>query len=109
VLPDWFGPLLLTVGGLEAGISPDAAAPVSTIADISPRPLLLIADGQDQVFVPYNAEALYMAAAEPKSLWEVAGAVHTGAYDNNPQVFVDKLDAFYSRSLGASGTTIKHS
>ena len=37
-LPDWFGPLLLTIGSLEAGISPDEAAPAAAAARLGQRP-----------------------------------------------------------------------
>ncbi|HET6319559.1 MAG TPA: alpha/beta fold hydrolase [Chloroflexota bacterium] len=98
-LPDWFGFLLLNVGGLQAGISPDDAAPVRAAGRLGQRPLLVIHGTADGMFRVENAELIFAAASGPRDLWVVESAGHTGAYDVDPTAYVSRLDAFYSAGL----------
>ena len=98
-LPNWFGPLLLGVGSLEAGISPDEAAPVTAAARLGERPLLVIHGTADQTFDVQNARMVDAAASGPHELWLLDGVGHTEAYARDRGAFVDRLDAFFSRGL----------
>jgi dipeptidyl aminopeptidase/acylaminoacyl peptidase len=100
-LPDWFKPLLLTFGSLEAGISPDDAAPATAAAHLGQRPLLVIHGTADSTFDMDNASAIYAAASGPRDLWILDGVEHTGAYDHDRTAFIDRLDAFYAAALGS--------
>jgi uncharacterized protein len=101
-LPDWFGPLLLTAGSLEAGISPDDAAPVAAAARLGQRPLLVIHGAEDSTFDVENARMIYAAASGPRDLWILEGVAHTGAYEHDRGLFVNRLDAFFTAGLGSS-------
>jgi fermentation-respiration switch protein FrsA (DUF1100 family) len=98
-LPDWFGPAVLALGGLEAGISPDAVAPVEAARQLGSRPLLVIHGGRDELFYPENARLIMDAASGPKQLWMEPEAGHTGVYNRNPERYIDRLDAFFSGAL----------
>jgi dipeptidyl aminopeptidase/acylaminoacyl peptidase len=98
-LPDWFGPLLLTAGGLEAGISPDDAAPADAASHLGSRPLLVIHGTEDAVFQVDNARMIYDAASGPRDLWILDDVGHTGAYSGHQADFVDRLDGFFSAGL----------
>ena len=99
-LPDWFGPLLLAAGGVEAGISPDEAAPATAAARLGQRPLLVIQGTQDSTFDLENARLIHEAASGPHELWLLDGVGHTGAYGHNPGSFVERLDRFFTAGLG---------
>ena len=65
---------------------------------IAPRPLLLIyaehgAGGED-----LNAN-YYRAAGEPKQLWRVPGAGHTGGFSADPDVYEAQVVRFFDRSF----------
>nr|WP_315191738.1 alpha/beta hydrolase [uncultured Albidiferax sp.] len=73
-------------------------APLMThIAEISPRPILLIHG--EKAHSRYFSEAAYAAAAEPKELVMVPGAVHTDLYDRMDVIPFDKLTAFFQAHL----------
>lgn len=100
-LPDWFGPLLLTLGSVEAGISPDDAAPAVAAAHLGQRPLLVIHGTADTTFDVENARLIHAAASGPRDLWILDGVEHTGAYGRDPSGFVNRLDSFFTSGLAA--------
>jgi uncharacterized protein len=69
------------------------------IKEISPRPMLLIA-GSDAHSLYFSKDA-YDAAAEPKDLLIIPGAVHTDLYDggNKNLIPFDKLNRFFKENL----------
>jgi len=68
------------------------------IKEISPRPVLLIHG--EKAHSRYFSETAYAAAAEPKELVIIPGAVHTDLYDRTDVIPFDKLTAFFARNLG---------
>jgi fermentation-respiration switch protein FrsA (DUF1100 family) len=69
------------------------------IAEIAPRPVLLIHGGN--AHSRYFSETAYAAAAEPKELLIVPGATHTDLYDRVDVIPFDKLQSFFSQHLSA--------
>ncbi|WP_417763085.1 alpha/beta hydrolase [Shewanella sp.] len=67
------------------------------IAEISPRPALLIHG--EKAHSRYFSETAYAAAAEPKELMIIPGAVHTDLYDRVDIIPFDKLTEFFSTHL----------
>lgn len=57
----------------------DRHAPLRSVAQISPVPLLLIHGDRDMVVPPEHARRLYAAAKAPKDLWLIEGAAHIEA------------------------------
>ena len=70
------------------------------IQEISPRPMLLIHG--EKAHSRYFSETAYAAAAEPKELVIVPGAVHVDLYDKMDKIPFDKLTAFFQQHLAAS-------
>jgi dipeptidyl aminopeptidase/acylaminoacyl peptidase len=99
-VPDWFGPAVLALGGWEAGVSPDAIAPVEAARQLGSRPLFVIQGEQDALFFPENARMVIAAASGPAELWMQPGAAHTGTYELDPPAYVSRLDTFFSTALG---------
>jgi len=70
------------------------------IKEISPRPLLLVHG--EQAHSRYFSETAYAAAAEPKELVIVPGAVHVDLYDQMDKIPFDTLTAFFQKNLAAA-------
>lgn len=67
------------------------------IAEISPRPVLLIHG--EKAHSRYFSETAYAAAAEPKELMIIPGANHTDLYDRVNLIPWDKLTSYFKRNL----------
>lgn len=67
------------------------------IAEISPRPVLLIHG--EKAHSRYFSETAYAAAAEPKELLIVPGANHVDLYDQMDKIPFDKIAAFFGDNL----------
>ncbi|WP_293956644.1 MULTISPECIES: alpha/beta hydrolase [unclassified Sphingobacterium] len=73
-------------------------APLLTyIKEISPRPVLIIAG--EKAHSRYFSEDAYKAAAQPKELLIVPGAVHVDLYDRLDVIPFDKMDRFFKEHL----------
>ncbi|UFS68255.1 alpha/beta hydrolase (plasmid) [Paracoccus denitrificans] len=69
------------------------------IAEISPRPVLLIHG--ENAHSRYFSEDAYAAAAEPKELLIIPGANHVDLYDRMDVIPFDRLAAFFGQHLAA--------
>ena len=67
------------------------------IAEISPRPLLLIHG--EKAHSRYFSETAYKAAAEPKELVIIPGANHVDLYDRVNLIPWEKLTTFFTEHL----------
>lgn len=82
-----------------AGYRAEDVAPLQEIADIAPRPVLLIHGREDTAIPVDHTRRLYDAAGEPKELWLVDGAEHCGAYFVDRPGYCARLASFFERSL----------
>ena len=71
----------------------------SLVGRISPRPVLFIYGQHDQDNVRELTPGYYANAGEPKAIWEVAGASHTGAIDIRPREYERRVIKFFDRAL----------
>lgn len=76
----------------------DSFSPVNAIAKISPIPVLIIHNEQDQIIPVHHATRLYNAAHEPKDLWIQSSGRHIEAltYEGNRE----KLLRYFETVLG---------
>ncbi|MFH1747083.1 MAG: alpha/beta hydrolase [Planctomycetota bacterium] len=72
--------------------------PVNVIAEIAPRPLLVIVAGADEVCFPELGRELYEAAAEPKEFWSAPGAGHLNIREDHDQELMERITDFLERS-----------
>ncbi|PKN94735.1 MAG: hypothetical protein CVU44_02690 [Chloroflexi bacterium HGW-Chloroflexi-6] len=96
---DWLGwpvyPLFLTFMEWRSG----ASAPMSlteAVAQIAPRPLLLIAAGENG-YEQWRAERYYRAALQPKEYWVVEGADHCGGPAAQPEAYETHIVSFFNQ------------
>jgi fermentation-respiration switch protein FrsA (DUF1100 family) len=67
------------------------------IKEIAPRPILLVHG--ENAHSRYFSETAYAAAAEPKELMIIPGAVHVDLYDKVNKIPFDRLTAFFKQHL----------
>jgi fermentation-respiration switch protein FrsA (DUF1100 family) len=67
------------------------------IAEIAPRPLLLIHG--EKAHSRYFAETAFAAAAQPKDFMIIEGASHVDLYDRMDKIPFDAIAAFFDKSL----------
>ena len=79
----------------RSGVHPRDASPIDVVADIAPRPLLLIYGEHE----PPSGDALYEAARDPKELWIVEGANHGGYRGAAPEEYEGRVLAFFDEHL----------
>jgi hypothetical protein len=82
---------------LASALVSHAYEPDEHIGRIAPRPVLVIASGEDAICFPDLARELYDAAGEPREFWLVEGAEHLGMIEQagreGQQRIVDFFDA----------------
>lgn len=81
------------------------AKEVSSVKAVQRRafPVLLICDGADVVLPCRHSEEILQAATGPKELWQVPGALHTGALGAAPAEFRRRVIAFFDRERLKTG------
>jgi uncharacterized protein len=67
-------------------------------AKVSPVPILLIYAGNGQGGEDLNAR-YFEAAGEPKTLWEIPEAGHTGGLEARPDEYEERVVAFFDQAL----------
>jgi len=87
----------------RGGMHVDARRPIDEIKRIAPRAVLLIG-GTNDVIVPGSmASDLHAAAGNPKELYVIEGAGHGDYVENAGAAYLDRLLAFFQKSLAAKG------
>jgi hypothetical protein len=98
--------LVITAGTML--FSNHAAPPnlKSLVGRIAPRAVLFIYGQHDQATVRELTPGYYAAAGEPKAIWEVAGASHTGGIDAHAREYEQRVTAS-SRTSRVSSREIR--
>jgi dipeptidyl aminopeptidase/acylaminoacyl peptidase len=81
------------------GFQLEEIRPLDVVGQIAPRPLLLIHGTADQRITEDQVRRLYAAAGEPKSLWLVEGATHSGIRSPVLDEMVHEVVAFFDDAL----------
>lgn len=87
----------------RAGYRHRDVQPLREIANIAPRPILLIHCTADDTISVDDAYRLFDAAGEPKELWVGDGASHCGVYFIDREAYCRRIGAYFEKHLG-SGT-----
>jgi pimeloyl-ACP methyl ester carboxylesterase len=67
------------------------------VAQLSPRPWLMIHGAKDAYIVPEIAERLWARAGEPKELWIVPGAKHNRCREVDAAGYAGRIESFLGR------------
>lgn len=76
--------------------------PIDVVAQLAPRPLLVIAAENDEICFPELARELYDAACQPKEFWLVPNAEHLGIHDVAPREHARRIVDFLTRAATQS-------
>lgn len=97
LLSEWPALFVLRRGGLELDVRA-----IDHVAQLAPRPLLVIGGEGDHTVPPVMAEQLFHAAGQPKELYLIPGAEH-GAYSSaGGREYEERLVRFFEASLPAT-------
>jgi len=94
-----FAPLAVLMGTWQTGLDINQVRPVDDVARISPRPILLIHGTADAVVEAENAQRLYQAAGEPRTLWQPEGVGHVMTVYQRPAEFEARVVDFFDEAL----------
>ena len=94
-----FAPLTKSICEISLKIDFDSVDPSKVIGAISPRPVFLIDELEDELFPPDSVEVLYEAAREPKSLWQIPGAGHGKGFETDPEEYEKRVLDFWRETF----------
>jgi fermentation-respiration switch protein FrsA (DUF1100 family) len=94
-----FAPLVVWFGEREAGVDISQVSPLDGIEAISPRAVLIVHGELDELISVENAHRLYAAAGEPKELYVIPNAGHTGLLQTQPEEYQKRIVRFFDRYL----------
>ncbi|PDW04582.1 alpha/beta hydrolase [Candidatus Viridilinea mediisalina] len=77
--------------------------PLDRVAQLAPRPLMIIHGAEDTLVPCSHAERLYQAAKEPRELWMVPGVDHCGAYFIDRPAYCQRVIGFLDQYLTSLG------
>jgi pimeloyl-ACP methyl ester carboxylesterase len=84
----------------ETGVSfAEEPEPVELVAQISPRPVLLIFGELEESLPPASGRLLFQAAGEPRELWIVPHVGHGGYFQAQPEEFERRVVSFFDSAL----------
>ena len=83
----------------DAGVTDGAAPMTELVAQIAPRPLLLVTGDQDRVVPASMTQTLYEAAKAPKEMWTIPGAGHGDFGGADPTAYGARLTRFFRTAL----------
>ncbi len=103
-MPGVFIPSVTYAMRLLYGINFDAVRPVAVVASIAPRPILFIQGTADTLVPSWNMNLLAAAASAVSDAhvqtWLVPGANHIQSYHKMGIVYVNRIVAFFTSTLG---------
>lgn len=97
----WLSQLAALLALSRAGVPLEGAMPLTQVAGIAPRAVLVVAGAEDEVVPPHMSRQLYDAAGQPKQLLLVEGAGHGDYVSPAGSTYEATLISFFERHLGA--------
>ncbi len=100
-----FSPVTVRIAEIETKAHIDEVVPVKYVADIAPRPILIIHSKVDKdILYDKNALPLYETAGNPKQLWSVDGGGHVENHSFAGKEYEERVDKFFEDSLIGTAT-----
>jgi pimeloyl-ACP methyl ester carboxylesterase len=98
--PPIFAPGIDLVGSQLYGVDLDQIAPVARVGKIAPRRILFIHGSEDARIPVENSQQLFAAAHnQDDELWIVPGAAHVQGFAVEPEVYAQKVLAFFDANV----------
>ncbi len=98
--PQFFLPPLLFMVKIMYGVDFLAIKPIESIAEIAPRPVLIIHGEMDET-IPYEhaGRLLQTSGNSANQVWIVPGAGHVRAYVTQPEEYMNRIIDFFDGAL----------
>jgi len=96
--PVLFAPLMIWFGEHVTGLRIDQVRPIDDVTHIK-RPVLFVHGTLDKTVDASNSRRLYAVANEPKGLYMIKNATHTGLLGADPLGFERYVGGFLERNL----------
>ena len=94
-----FAPLTIAIADSRAGIDVSRVRPMDVIGAISPRPVLVIHETDDDVVPVDHSLRNFAAAGQPKDLWLVPGKQHGRAHTIAKSEYENKVVKFFEAAI----------
>ena len=94
-----FGPMIRFWAEREGGFDPRAVDAKKWIANVSPRPVLIMQGGADEVVSASSGQRLFDVAREPKEFWFEPAVGHGKFLKMMPAEFEQRVVGFFDRYL----------
>jgi fermentation-respiration switch protein FrsA (DUF1100 family) len=94
-----FADLARVIFRLRVGAPLTGVDAVDQVAEISPRPIFVIACGRDAVIGHDETERVFAAAREPKRFWLIEGADHARGWQTAPEEYERRVGEFFQEAL----------
>jgi fermentation-respiration switch protein FrsA (DUF1100 family) len=72
--------------------------PIDVVGRLSPRPLLIVVAGADQICFPESGRELFEAAGEPKEFWLAPEAEHLGILSDYDEELRERVVGLFERA-----------
>jgi uncharacterized protein len=82
-----------------SGCCAAVVSPVEAVRRMTPRPILIIHGGRDELIPVAHARQLYAAARGPRELWIVPGARHVCSHAREPGAYEQRVVTFFRQYL----------
>lgn len=80
-------------------LPPERQTPYASIAQIAPRPLLIVHGSRDKVISPEDAELLFEQAQEPKQKAFLPNSYHVGIHPSDKETYNTLILDFFMKAL----------
>ena len=95
-LPNFpFTPLIMNIMPIMTDLDPKEASPISVLDDIAPRPVLFIHNKGDDSIPYHESEQMVKKHPDVFTLWLTDGKGHVKSYEQNKQIYIEKVDDFF--------------
>jgi fermentation-respiration switch protein FrsA (DUF1100 family) len=95
----FLAPLVVWWSERMTGLRPDDLRPLDDVAVLSPRPILILQAGADEMVPRDSGQRLYEAAGEPKELWSAPGVAHVDFRQASPETYKQRVTGFFDQHL----------
>jgi len=99
-MPRFLTPIVPVVAKTIYGVDIEEIKPLQAVTKVAPRPIFFIHGEADRKISVDNARRLYQAnSSQNNMLWIVPKAGHARGYKSQPEEYINKVTAFFDRTL----------
>ena len=82
------------------GVDITKARPIDVVSKLAGRTAVFFVNGDQDGTTPVDGmQSLYQAAGQPKEEWVASGAGHAQSYDDDPNGYISRVNAFFDKYL----------